>query len=99
MQRQEQRQPERDGAVIDQEPLLQEKLHQLEALRLRSVPEATPLLDGYWRLIRSYLGPATGKNANRPRVPPKSVLRQLDELDGQRLTLCESGTPAATAPR
>jgi hypothetical protein len=82
-----------------QAPLLQEKLRQLEALRLRSVPEATPVLDGYWRLIRSYLGPATAKNATRPRVPPKSVLRQLDELDGQRQTLCASGTPALAAPR
>jgi hypothetical protein len=61
-----------------QEPLLMEKISQLQALRLRSPPEALEVIDGYMIALQNRL---------RARTKKPETIRRLNELDAQRLKL------------
>ena len=57
-----------------QAPLLTQKISQLQALRLRSPPEALPVIDGYMLAVQNRLKRRTGK---------AETIRRLNELDIQ----------------
>ena len=61
-----------------QAPLLTQKISQLQALRLRSPPEALPMIDGYMLALQNRLKRRVGK--------PETV-RRLNDLDAQRRRL------------
>jgi hypothetical protein len=57
-----------------QAPLLTQKISQLQALRLRSPPEALPVVDGYMLALQNRL---------KRRVSKAETIRQLNQLDVQ----------------
>lgn len=71
-----------------EEPWLAEKISQLQALRLRSPPQALPMVDGYLMALQ---------NRQRGRLNQADTLRRLNELDAHRLKL--NSQPAAPARR
>jgi hypothetical protein len=72
-----------------QDPVLQQKILQLQALRLRAAPEALPALDGYLIALQQYAfgktGAAKAKMESAAASNPKAtLLRRLKELDAAR---------------
>ena len=61
-----------------QGPLLIQKVSQLQALRLRSPPEALGVIDGYMLALQ---------NRQKRRVSKSETIRRLNDLDSQRLRL------------
>jgi len=61
-----------------QEPLLAQKISQLQALRLRSPPEALDVIDGYMLALQSRL---------KKRASKADLIRRLNDLDAQRVKL------------
>ena len=61
-----------------QMPLLTQKVSQLQALRLRSPPEALGVIDGYM---------VTLQNRLRKRMNTPETIRRLNDLDAQRMKL------------
>ncbi|HTD88729.1 MAG TPA: hypothetical protein VK850_19315 [Candidatus Binatia bacterium] len=71
-----------------QAPLLTQKISQLQALRLRSPPEALALIDGYMLTLQ---------NRVKKRMTRPDAVRRLNDLDIQRMRLNPS--PAAQVDR
>ena len=61
-----------------QAPLLAQKVSQLQALRLRSPPEALGIIDGYLLTLQNRL---------RKRLSKPEAIRRLNDVDVQRLKL------------
>ena len=61
-----------------QAPLLTQKISQLQALRLRSPPEALGIIDGYMLALQNRL---------KPRVGKQETIRRLNDLDAQLMRL------------
>jgi len=73
-----------------QQPVLQQKINRLQALRQRAAPEVSELVDDYLRILHAYSvgreSPVTG-GLFRSRTNPKTVVKQLDEVDARRIAL------------
>jgi hypothetical protein len=69
-----------------QQPVLRQKVNRLQALRQRAAPEVAGMVGDYLAAIQDY---AAGRQSGvfRTRPSPKSILKQLDELDGRRIAL------------
>jgi len=76
-----------------QHPVLLQKVNQLQALRLRTVPELTALLDGYALALDDYLraldkperpGGTWSEAPANSRSAVNRIIRRLDELDLKR---------------
>jgi hypothetical protein len=73
-----------------QQPVLQQKIHRLQALRQRAAPEVNELVEDYLRILTAYSG---GRQSARPaglfrsRINSRTVVKQLDELDARRVAL------------
>jgi len=73
-----------------QQPVLQQKINRLQALRQRAAPEVNELVDDYLRILHAYaVGRQSAATAGlfRARTNPKTVVKQLDELDARRIAL------------
>jgi len=80
-----------------QQPVLAQKVHQLQGLRLRGAPELTGLIDGYMKALTSYLNSASTVAGGSPgarsrsdasaQIAHNNASRRLDDLDAQRETL------------
>jgi len=88
-----------------QRPVLLQKVERLQALRQRATPELAELVDGYARVLRSYVNgrppkfkpsPLAANDTKRLPVAVRNLLQQLDELDARRTRLRES---AASTPK
>jgi len=79
-----------------QQPVLSQKLNQLQALRLRAAVELRELVEDYRRVLESYAGgrqvkaaasSGTSSGAANLRANVKGVIERLDELDARRESL------------
>src|SRR5206468_9389730 len=69
-----------------QQPVLSQKLNQLQALRLRAAMELRELVEDYRRVLESYAGGRAVKAAASSSVPSlrangKSVIERLEGID------------------
>jgi hypothetical protein len=79
------------------EPLLSQKLMQLQALRLRAAPQALAVLDGYLLALQQYLYGASKTSASKAEIIPPNrktdLLRRITQLDALREGLESSPPP------
>lgn len=70
------------------EPVLRQKLMQLQALRLRAAPQALPIIDGYLLALQQYLyGAAKMAGSKAEIIAPNrkaELLRRVAQLDALR---------------
>jgi hypothetical protein len=73
-----------------QQPVLLEKLQQLQALGLRAAPESIPLVEGYAKVIQAYaVGRDPKTSSSRLASAARRAIKDLDKLDARRHRLGE----------